>query len=38
MGIDFQDNEPLDVLEKLEKRDRERWELDEGSKESGDMI
>jgi hypothetical protein len=38
MGIDFQDNEPLDILEKLEKRDRDRWELDEGSKESGDMI
>jgi hypothetical protein len=38
MGIDFQDNEPLDILEKLEKRDRDRWELDEGSKEPGDMI
>src|ERR1051325_2799594 len=38
MGIDFQDNEPLDILEKMEKRDRDRWELDEGSKESGDMI
>jgi hypothetical protein len=38
MGIDFQDNEPLDVLEKLEKRDRARWEMDEGSKEDGDMI
>ena len=38
MGIDFQDNEPLDVLEKLEKRDRDRWELDEGSKEPGDII
>jgi hypothetical protein len=38
MGIDFQDNEPLDILEKMEKRDRDRWELDEGSKEPGDMI
>src|SRR5215212_6074236 len=37
MGIDFQDNEPLDLLEKMEKRDRNRWELDESSKE-GDMI
>jgi len=38
MGIDFQDNEPLDLLEKMEKRDRDRWELDEDSKEAGDMI
>lgn len=37
-GIDFQDNEPLDLLEKMEKRDRDRWELEEGSKEEGDMI
>ena len=37
-GIDFQDNEPLDLLEKMEKRDRNRWELDESSKEDGDMI
>ena len=36
-GIDFQDNEPLDLLEKMEKRDRNRFELDENSKE-GDMI
>lgn len=37
-GVDFQDNEPLDLLEKMEKRDRDRWELDENSKEKGDMI
>jgi hypothetical protein len=37
MGVDFQDNEPLDLLEKMEKRDRNRFELDENSKE-GDMI
>lgn len=37
-GIDFQDNEPLDLLEKMEKRDRDRFELDEGSKTKGDMI
>ncbi len=36
-GVDFQDNEPLDLLEKMEKRDRDRFELDESSKE-GDMI
>ncbi len=37
-GVNFQDNEPLDLLEKMEKRDRDRWELDESSKEEGDMI
>jgi hypothetical protein len=37
-GVDFQDNEPLDLLEKMEKRDRDRWELEESSKEEGDMI
>ncbi len=37
-GIDFQDNEPLDLLEKMEKRDRDRFELDENSKASEDMI
>ena len=38
MGIDFQDNEPLDILEKIEKRDRDRFELNENSKGEGDMI
>ena len=38
MGIDFQDNEPLDIVEKMEKRDRNRYELDESSKGEGDMI
>jgi Family of unknown function (DUF6335) len=37
-GVDFQDDEPLDLMEKMEKRDRNRWELDENSKEEGDMI
>jgi len=37
-GIDFQDNEPLDILGKMEKRDRDRFELDESSKGEGDMI
>lgn len=32
-GVDFQDNEPLDLIEKMEKRDRNRWELNESSKE-----
>lgn len=38
MGIDFQDNEPLDILDKMERRDRDRWELEEGSKQNDEMI
>ena len=38
MGVTYQDHEPLDFLEKLEKRDRDRFELDEDSKQEGDMI
>ena len=38
MGIDFEDNEPLDFLKKMEKRDRNRYELDENSKTGNDMI
>ena len=38
MGINFEDNEPLDFTEKLERRDRDRFELDEDSKGEGDTI
>lgn len=38
MGIDYQDNEPIDVLGKIEKRDRDRFELNEDSKADEDMI
>ena len=38
MGIDYQDNEPLDILGKLERRDEDRFELDEGSRSSDDII
>jgi hypothetical protein len=38
MGIDFQDNEPLDFVRKLEKRDQDRFELDESSKSKDDTI
>ena len=38
MGIDYEDNEPLDLLEKIEKRDRERYELNENSKSNRDTI
>jgi len=38
MGIDFEDNEPLDFVEKMEKRDRDRFELNENSKTGNDTI
>jgi len=38
MGINFEDNEPLDFVKKLEKRDDDRYELDESSTSDGDTI
>jgi len=38
VGVNFEDNEELDFLDKIERRDRDRYELDEGSKTSEDMI
>jgi hypothetical protein len=38
MGIEYEDNEPLDVLGKIQKRDRDRFELRENSKTDEDMI
>src|SRR5688572_19098011 len=38
MGIEYEDNEPLDLLEKIEKRDRDRFELKEDSKSNRDTI
>ena len=38
MGINFEDDEPLDFTEKIERRDRDRFELDEDSKGEGDTI
>lgn len=35
-GIANQRNEPLDMTEKREKRDEDRWELDPASAESSD--
>src|SRR6266540_4457703 len=32
VGVNFEDNEELDFLDKIERRDRDRFELDEGSK------
>jgi hypothetical protein len=37
MGINFEDNEPLD-LEKIDNRDRDRYEMKEGSKGRSDSI
>jgi hypothetical protein len=33
MGLTYDDNEPLHTTEKVEKRDRQRWELDPASSE-----
>ena len=38
MGVSFEDNEELEFLDKIEKRDRDRFELEEGSKATDDMI
>ena len=38
IGVSYEDNEELEFLDKIEKRDRERFELDEGSKSTEDMI
>lgn len=38
MGIDFEDNEPLDFVRKLWRRDRKRFELNENSKNGSDTI
>ena len=38
MGINYEDNEPLDFLGKLEKRDRDRYELNENSKSKDNSI
>lgn len=38
MGIHFEDNEPLDFIGKLEKRDRDRFELREASKADDETI
>jgi hypothetical protein len=37
MGVNYEDNEELEFIEKIEKRDRDRFELEESSK-TGDSI
>ena len=38
MGVNFEDNEELEFVDKIERRDRERFELEERSKATEDMI
>src|SRR5215510_5926516 len=38
IGVSYEDNEELEFIDKIEKRDRERYELDENSKASDNMI
>jgi hypothetical protein len=38
VGVSFEDNEELDVIDKIDRRDRDRYELDERSKGDNDMI
>jgi hypothetical protein len=33
LGVEYQDNEELKAVEKVEERDRKRWELDPASSE-----
>src|SRR6185503_14053158 len=38
IGVTYEDNEELEIIDKIEKRDRDRFELEESSKASEDMI
>src|SRR4029078_4657697 len=38
MGVSFEDNEEFEFIDKIERRDRERFELDERSKATDNMI
>jgi Family of unknown function (DUF6335) len=38
MGVSFEDNEELDFLKKIERRDRDRFELEQQSKTRDDSI
>lgn len=38
MGVNFEDNEELEFLDKIERRDRDRFELEESSKADENMI
>lgn len=38
MGVNFEDNEELEFIDKIDRRDRERFELDPRSKTEDDSI
>ena len=38
IGLNFEDNEELEFADKLDRRDRDRYELDQRSKTDDDMI
>jgi len=38
IGVSYEDNEELEFIDKIERRDRERFELDQRSKASEDTI
>ncbi|HEX8706989.1 MAG TPA: DUF6335 family protein [Pyrinomonadaceae bacterium] len=38
VGVTFEDNEELEFLDKIDRRDRDRFELDEDSKADEDTI
>jgi len=38
VGVSYEDNEELEFIDKIERRDRDRFELEEGSKSTDDMI
>ncbi len=38
IGVSFEDNEELEFIDKIERRDRDRFELDQRSKTPDDMI
>ncbi len=38
VGVNFEDNEELEFVDKINRRDRDRFELDPRSKTDGDMI
>jgi hypothetical protein len=38
VGVSYEDNEELEFLDKIESRDRDRYELDERSKADDDTI
>jgi len=38
VGVSFEDNEDLEFIDKIDRRDRDRFELDERSKSDDDTI